>query len=235
MKKIVLVLSLCGTLMLSGCASTDLSESNQDLVSEYAAYALLKYDSDYTDKLYTAGEIEKAKEQQTETTTISEVETASGISPTQETTPVTDKVDAISLSEALGLQGMTLTYQGNEITDTYPADTSEEDALFVMKATDGAKLLVLKFQLHNDTAQPIDVDLLSQKFNYIGTFNQNNKYVAQISLLMNAMNTYYGSLGANESQELILVFQVKESMNEDIQSIQLNIYNDTVNYTLSLK
>ena len=160
MKKSMISLAVATAMIsLVGCGNQipDMTQEQQALVVEYAAGEVLKYDKNYRSKLNVEvlsepealDAQEGAPEQAPEPEQEQPVQGAQQepIAAAQEV-PVIEK--QATIEELLGLPDVTFTYTGYELCDTYPMDQSEK-AYFYMSATEGKKLLVLKFQARNNS------------------------------------------------------------------------------------
>ena len=142
---------------LTGCGNAipEMTMEQQELVVEFAASELLKYDVNYQSKL-TAHEPEQQHEEeqgeQPKEPLIEEETLPEEIIADTDVTIVdnTGTVEAqnISIADFLDLTGVEISYAGYETVDTYPEGEAKE-AYFFMSATEGNKLLVLRFSALN--------------------------------------------------------------------------------------
>ena len=160
----------------------------------------------------------------------------SGMAPVDET-PVIDRADDTqesSMEEVLALpDGMRVSYLGEEVCDAYPHDGEEH--YFMLTATSGKKLLVLSFQLTNETEQEQSVDIASQNVEFRITVNEDYKRRAMPSLLLDDLSTYVDVIPAGETRTAVLVIEVEQQSDEEITSLSLKLKNDTKIYTIQLK
>lgn len=233
------------TCLMTACSTvtSDLTEEQGDIIAEYAADLLLSYDSNYeakyvdeeptTEEATFAEEIEtttlpeeESKENNNETTSGSEDATVSKEETT--TKPVLS-----SLEEILGIDGISVTYKEFDVVDTYPDNT--EDAFFVMKAVEGSKLMIVKLDVKNITNNDIKLNIMKYNAKYRALINGSDKSVAQITLLLDAFNTFEGTIKANKSKELVLVFQTGIKNKSDIKNLELSVYCGDKNGTITIK
>lgn len=262
-KLTILTISLFATSMISGCAmlnSTipDMSEEEQGMVVEYATETLLHYDRKNGDKIkpktYTVVDEEGREipmeevEAQIADGQLAGDDTVATPSPEpvmemlDESGVTEDDVDLINeqnpsensyakIEEALGLSDVTIEYSGYEVCDYYPEDMSN---YFVMNATEGCKLLVVKFNISNLSGIDKNVSMPYQNIRYKINLNGNTKN-ALTTLLLNDMATYEEMIPAGGNDELVVVGEYK---NEDITSVdtlQLVIKGAEGNSTFNLK
>ena len=238
-KKIVAAaLAILMCLGTTGCgenAIPNLDEEELQAIGEYTAVTLMKYDANRRSRLV------ELPEETTEPTEPSEqvpqeTPEPSGMAPVDET-PVIDRADDTqesSMEEVLALpQGMRISYLGEEVCDAYPHDGEEH--YFMLTATSGKKLLVLSFQLTNETEQEQSVDIASQNVEFRITVNDDYKRRAMPSLLLDDLSTYVDAVPAGETRTAVLVIEVEQQADEEITSLSLKLKNDTKIYTIQLK
>lgn len=238
---------ICGallcTMMLSmtacGNEIPDLTEEESQRIGEYAAVTLLKYDANNRSRLVepevVIAKLEKdaAKEAaRAEREAAKSEETASG---TTEVTMPTAQEDIIaSMDDFFALpEGVTLTYEDYLVADSYPEDGSA-DEYFALDASQGKKLLVLRFDLTNETEQEQTIDLLNTNSGYIITVNGSTRANALTTMLPNDMSTYAETLNPGENQELVLLLEVNEDVANEVQNIALQLKNASNEYTIQL-
>lgn len=212
---------------MSGCAKKiNLTEEEQNLVAEYAAQLVLKHDKNYNGKL-------------------KEIDTEEVTSDNKETTAVNDKngsqntetisagnIDSKSYSDAFGFGALTVDYTGYQVLDTYPQTS---DVAFVLKATEDTGLLILKFNVSNRSDNAVDVPMMSFDTSIKSIVNGADNYTALVTLLMDGLNTFSGTVAAGESKELVLAFQTPHKDESSIDSLQLKVSKDGNSTIFDLK
>ncbi len=219
---------------LTGCGSfgnITLTSRENDIIGEYAAGVLLKYDKNYDNRLVN----------------VVEVETESVLEENEEETLITDVVSIevettvdleASLNEALRTEKLIANFEGYFISDTYPeASGTEDEVFFSMKAVEGYKLLVLEFTLENPTDEGMKEDMLSKGLSYNLLLNGEVKVNSQLTMLLNDLSSYKEEIEAHSVKELVLIFQIPDRYeNEDsISSMTLNIKDADESLPISLK
>lgn len=208
---------------LTGCSSISYTPEQEDAIANYAADIVLKHDSKYGED--RIGEYE---------TTTKPPESV----PQQETQPNqgdggnagegngNTQVDTIAttgdITNAMKINGLSAEYVDYDVTDQYPSGDIANNT-FVMKALENSKLLVVKFKLTNQTGQDVSINMMSDNRKYKGTVNDSKKYNSQLTLLMDALNTYEGTIANGSSQELVLVFQTQLDSKDDVNSLAISI------------
>ncbi len=236
------VIMVLSAVLMTGCGNTipEMTEEEQELVVEYAANTLLKYDKYYERKL-----IELTLEQELAEDTVPKEEAKeeteekpekeSSLKPDSEVTIIDNTGDAvsenISIQKFLGLDSVEITYIGDEVCDAYPEQG--EDLFFIMNATAGNKLLVLKFQVKNvsGTETELDIAQSNTRFKVVVDGKQTN---ALTTMLLNDLAYYKGTLGAGEETELVLVCEVPEGESGNISALGLMMKNVENTATISL-
>ena len=235
---------LATMLMLTGCGNQIpvLTEEQAQMIGEYAAITLLKYDANHRSRLVDEEEIEAhdAKEQaMQELAQATPTPTPEGMKPVEET-PTVEIEENNTASEVIGFEdfyglpaGITITYQGEEVCDSYSGDTSSD--IFALDATQGKKLLVLKFVIDNQSGSDQSIDLFSTTASYRVTVNGSYTRNALTTMLMDDMSTYMDTIPAGESRNVVLLIEIDENMADTITSVSLNFKDEQKTGTIQLK
>ncbi len=221
-KTVCLMLAALMAVSGTGCAKSELtgmSEEEKNLYVQYSANLILRHDKNYIDRMtYVEAESE------TET----EVQTSSNVAGTdsQNQAGVSDSSAALTdMNSLFQVNGLDIQPAGYEVTDSYPSASSGLGMSMV--AVKGYRLLVLKFAVTNTGGTDVALDMLGTKAEYKGIINDSVRMNAQVTALLNALNTYRGTIPAGGSTELVLVFQINENDADNIGSVKLNLtYND---------
>lgn len=217
-KTVCLMLAALMAVSGTGCAKSELtgmSEEEKNLYVQYSANLILRHDKNYIDRMtYVEAE--------------TEVQTSSNVAGTdsQNQTGVSDSSVALTdMNSLFQINGLDIQPAGYEVTDSYPSASSGLGMSMV--AVKGYRLLVLKFAVTNTGGTDAALDMLGTKAEYKGIINDSVRMNAQVTALLNALNTYRGTIPAGGSTELVLVFQINENDADNIGSVKLNLtYND---------
>lgn len=236
-------LLLVGSL-LTGCGNAipELTEEQQELVVEYAAGTLLKYDKNHENRLLEVSELEaieaKTAEMQKASMQTSDVqeeadpaevdkqeimdETASEATVIDNTQP--EENVYVSIEDFLQLEQLTFRYVGFEVVEEYPNQEQGEGLFFVMNATEGKKLLVVKFQADNTSGSNVELNMnqIGARFKIAVDGEEKN---ALTTMLLNDMAYYQGTIAAGESKELVLVCEVPTEKAQGIATLELVMKN----------
>lgn len=245
MRKKVCVISLLMVVMLGmtacGNAIPDMTEAEMQVISEYAAVTLLKYDVDHNSRLVDLELVAQAdakRQAQAEAEALrreqeAAQEEAGGMRPTEDTPVIgadgMPEGNFITMEEALNLpEGVTITYREMLVCDSYP----EEDAdFFSMSASDGNRFIVLKFDLYNGSGQDQTIDILSQGavFNIVANGNFTRR--ALTTMLGDDITSFKDTVAAGSSVELVAVMEAESSVADNVSSLGLTLRNDTKTHT----
>lgn len=215
----VLLCSMAAALLMTGCATVpDLTQTETELISEYAVGVLLKYDKGHGRKLVdTAGyETEDEAEEPELEPPVEEVQEESEPEPEEAAEVVDVSQDeeetqpAVSSVEAYyGIPNIMISYTGWEMADSYPPQENETP-FFSMDASGGMQLLVLKFNAQNLTGE----DQLLNMMDYGATFrvsvNGEASKGALATMLVNDMQTYDSVIPAGSSVDMVSIVEVPQ-------------------------
>lgn len=236
MAAMVLLLTGCGT------AYPELSPEDEVLVGEYAAKLLLKYDANNRSRLVERDElsVEEAEEQQEETE--APEQTPEETVPVEDTPVIEMEQEQTANDNMVGspaefyelVEGIAINYQGMEVCDSYP-QSGDADAYFALDATEGKRLVVLKFGIENHSQSEQHVDLLSQDANLRITANGGYTRNILTTMLTDDMATYTGDIPAGETVNVVLLAEADKDVADSIATLMLNLKNDSKTCTIQLK
>ena len=214
-RMIVIACMLC--LIMSGCGLPyNLTKTQEEQIVEYAADLVLahvdKYDSRLVDlELYKDNAIIKE-----ENNKMDEVEDTPTIDKEKE--PVIDREDTTSgnqdsgsLAELLLPEGFLLDYRGYELVKSYP-ESDSDNPFFAYDAAEGNLLLVLHFDMQNNSAQSTEIDVFSKAPVINAVINETKRISITPTMLLDDFITFVGTVGQGESIPVVLVAEIKEDM-----------------------
>ncbi len=226
MKKLLCLLA-CVSLCLTGCADISLTEQEAGMISEYAAYVVLKHNRLYNNRLQ-----EEVYETEPETTMVVATQPAKpdNTGDTQGTgSSISEEEDISALASGLGLDGFDVKYTGYETMDTYA------DEYFNFSATANNTLLILHFTLVNMGEQEAEADILSKQFKFRCTVNQEKRVGSQLTMLVNDLYSFHDVFAPQEEKEAVLIFQLPNKYKDAIESLSFTVKNEEENHRYSLK
>lgn len=245
MKKRILLAGLSLMLcMLAGCLeATPLNDEEMDVVAEYAASLLLKYDKHYDTPLYYAEEREvcltptptptpKPKNPTATPTPVAENNQPSGSGPQEEVaataTPTPTPAPLFNQEETsnqltglLAVENISVSCTGCKFMDSVVSND-----YFSLQAKEGSQYAVVSFLLHNNSNQDVIFDASGRGLEYSLDVNINSIFRASLSLLENDMQYMEIPVPASGTAEAILVFEIADT---EINTLHLIIQDKEEN------
>lgn len=223
MKKIkflTVLLSSCLVFSAVGCTSAipELTETEQDMVTQYMADALLRYDINYQDMLLEEEELAVALEEQRANEEAARLEAEEQERLEQEkieenkpddievdVTPSYASVDA--MADASNLEGVEFEYLGYEVVTQYPA-AEEGELVFAMTPAEGNELLILKFNMANISGGDYAIDVIQTGTSYAIKINDGSYAPALTTLVENDLSTLGATIPVEAGMEAVLISEV---------------------------
>ena len=227
---------ICGMLIILACcvgcgtAEEGLSEESQELVAEYAAGLLLKYNAGSSNRLLEGKALEQASaeeeriRQQEEQRLLAieeyenrgrededsqeEASDSAGDGSGSAEEPVVNVVE--NMAEVFAMNSFSILYSGYEVVSSYPGSDTEAMGMSI-DAPAGKQLVVVRFAVTNVGAESATLDMLGSR----GQFRlklQGTAVDADYTLLLDDLSTYRGNLEAGQSEQLVLMFEVEEAL-----------------------
>lgn len=235
---------LCGigiACALTGCGDTvpELTQEENDIITEYAVGLLLKYDKYHSSHLVDL----TAYEEEQDSAKAEEIEEENNVEPEEildepsvdnaEVVDVSEEYSASSIEEFYGIEGFSFQYTGYELKNEYPEVAQDSaEAFFAMQATPGTQLLVLKFQAVNNSGMERELNMINCGMKSRVSVNGESSKSVLSTMLLNDIQTYKGTIEANASTELVAIVEVPEGTNVNNISIQLRSDDDSVQISL---
>lgn len=241
-KGYAILLLMTVSLLCTGCGRQlpDLTQEQAEVVGDYAAGLLLKYDANSRSRLVDISLLSQAEEESTqEPAQDSGDEEQTGMRPTADTPVVAvgeeTKEKSVPLEQILELpEGVTLSYQDMRIADSYP-DIADGEVGFGVDAAQGKMLLILEFNLDNASSEDQEIDLFTSSPVFVITVNGNIRRNALITLLTDDLSAYTGKIPAGGRAETVLLMDIDEMKLEDITEVSLTVKNGSQTETILLK
>ncbi len=233
--------------LLTGCGSNmpDMTPEQEWTIGEYAGLTLLRYDANNRSRLVPYEQVEEriqkllAIKERDELQEMLRQE-AENKDTVEETPEIMAGEETVSntvgtIGAFFGLpEGVTVSYTGSEVCDSYPENSSESD-YFTLDAAAGKKLLVLKFNISNQTQDGQLVDILSQSTAIRIKVNGSVTRGALVTMLMNDLSTYRATVAAGENVEAVLLAELDEDTAANLSTVTLQLSNNTNMYTVQLQ
>lgn len=217
-KKISIALVLVMLVTFSGCAKViALTEDEQNLIAQYASYTMIKH-SRYNDSLLLSREdLEKELKKKDN----SESGGASG------TTTIGDPV---SMTSAIGISGLEITYNGYEVLEEY------SESIVTLPDRAGKKYVFLNFNLSNTSGENKGIDMITAKAKFKAVIN--GTAVTHLpTLLPSDMATFNKKtvIAAGEKKNVFIVFEVSDGTAKEIKSLSLSMTKDGNSGAVAIK
>lgn len=238
MKKKFLLFLAAGMLVLglAGCGENqipDLTDEEMQMVGEYAAITLMRYDASHRSRLVDYSLLMETPEPEVTPEPEATKEPA-GMDPVDDTPVIgvdSQTGTSSNIEETLGLpEGISITYLDYALYDNYP----EGEDSFTIPATEGKKLLVLSFSVSNASGQDQTIDLRSMEPEFRITVNDDYTRRALMTMLENDLSIFKGSIPAGGSETAVLVIEVDGETANHITAITLKLKNELNSYTIQL-
>ncbi len=237
LKKYTAILMMVVMMGLTGCASSSitLTDSENAMVAEYVAGVMLKYDKNYTKELIYAAPNPTTQPQATvepvmEPQKSDDSAQGNGVTPDPNATTVPEEENIVELA-SLYSENINVTYERYELLDSYPQKSKAEE--FTIESNQGSKLLVVEFKIENKNDQKTELQLSKSDLKYQLDINNDKTYYAQITPLLDDIQYFDGTIGANKSKKAVLVFEIDEQL--QLNQINLNVVNKDVKAVIVLK
>ena len=241
-RKTACVAALCATVLMTGCGSAipDMTEEETQIVAEYAANLLLKYDKNYEVKVVDTTAYHKEEERKAEEARkaaekaakeAEEAKKAEEAAKAESTgngnKEAADQKQVSSIEEFYQLQGVQIQYSGCGVYDSYPEQTGEEDLFFALGATDGRKLLVMFFDVTNVSGQEMEFNMVDMSPKFKVSINGETAQSTLFTFLPDDLASYKGTLAADETVKTVIVTEVPTEESGSIDSLALTLKNGT--------
>ncbi len=227
MKKCIgcIAIAMLTVSLLTGCSSgIELSEKENNMVAEYMATALLKYDSQYEKKLIYTEQIEEDEfvpvdditEESKEDTSKKDQTSSEAVDKTDKESSSEEekeKIVSVTLDEIFNNDTYKVEYVGMKECTTYKEDGND---YFVVEAPSGCKLAVAQFKITNTSSKSVKVDLAKEEIVY--SFLEEKPL---LTALMGDLQYYNETIPAKESKIAVVLFAVNK--NTDISGETLTV------------
>ncbi len=234
---------LACTAVLTGCtdAMPDLTESETQLIGEYAGVVMLKYDAHHRSRLVDLSDyVFEVPVEEVWTETVEEPEEpetpemGEGALVVDQTEPEEAVLPTVSMEEFLLLpEGMTVAYSGMTLCLDYPEQVEPGD-FFALHATEGKQFLVLGFSVYNGTGMNQMVNFLDDGITFKAILNGSTTKTALVTLLGNDMSTYFDEVPADSAVDMVLIFELTDDVANSLQNVTLNLKSESDVYTIDL-
>lgn len=228
------------SIMLCGCGSAipEMTDTETAVVTEYATNLLVKYstlsdrallneqqleegiakEAEERERLLKVKELENMYLNGTEETVGTgsdtadvEADIADAENESLETTTVA--APQLSVDEFFAESDFSIDYSSYILCQSYPEENSE-DLFMVVDAAQGKQLCIVKFNVSNLSSEDRALDMYAKRGRFSLRMEGGATVSAQSTLLMDDLSSYAGTIPAGGSEELVLVFEVSDSVSE---------------------
>lgn len=213
---------MCLTLLV-GCGEEpfELEKNEQDIIVNYAAHIVAKYNTKQPEGYtYVYPKEEKEEEEETPETETDPEDTKED-SKTQpegttsaETNPSSEQ-ETVSLTKALGLKAKSVTavYTGTELTDHY--ETVVPSA--------GGQLMIVHVTLKNKGDKKVKVNLLKEMPIFRATINEKQQVTADLTLLDNDLSTLEKTIKPGKAVDAVIVFSIGDTELTAVNQLTMSV------------
>ena len=248
-KKISILCILISLFMLVGCGSEvpELTDEQMELVADYSAALLMKYDSQSPSRLLPEGYdsvdntvtiTRDLPEQEDEEVIIDNPEpevSETDLDVIDNTTGETEKSDnhTEGFADHLAGTGINIEYSYWELLDSYPEDAG--NLYFSVDASEGNRLLVVHFLLSCTEGDMKQVNMTDYSLKYRVSLNGGSKKKIMTTMLDNDILTFKGTVVPDQMIDIVAVAEIREDEAESINSIVLTIKGKEFSTTMQLQ
>lgn len=240
MKKSKAQMILAAALMavtLGGCGEVpyELTESEQNIIVDYAAHVVSKHNVYQKDGLVW---VDFAQEEEPETEQPVEQADSEGETeqPAEEGTSSEGTMEAeadsscqnATLNELFGQQGINVEYTGAYLTDSYVQDT-----YYALYPDAGKQYLVVQIELQNTAGVDVKVDNLGLVSSFRAVLNGEKEVPSEMTVLLEDFAEFQDVVPADTSKQTVLLFQVPDSVT-DIESLDIYVTMSGEKYQIIL-
>lgn len=224
-------------MFLSGCGEglMVMNEKEEAIVVSYSAGALAKrnrYQPEGLTAVYQGEEDEAEEEEPKEAAEKEEPaeieapeekaqEPGSAEAPGGEAQEPGEAAASASLTDALGLKGIQVSYQDYFISDTY-----QQGDYYILNAKEGNTFVILNFNIANSGAGETLCDILSLQPIFTLDVEGEAGIRNEVTMLDNDMATYKKPVGPGQTDTAVLLFEVPKDAAEAMSGIRLSLLVD---------
>lgn len=225
-------------MFLGGCgeAPYELTATEERIVVNYSAHVLAKYNKYQKDGLKYVPENEitqevSAGEMDTEAAETADTEIADAgaeVPQIQDAMP-SDLVETATWQEIFGVDGLSLSYVGARIADSYV-----ESEAYALNADAGKRYLVVGVDISNVSETEVELNVFDSKPKFVVTLNGTITSPAELTILPTDFSTYEDTIAAGQTEETVLLFQIPDTV-EQIETLKLDVSVNENDYQIILE
>lgn len=225
-------------ILIGGCgeAPYDLTEKEENIIVDYAAHIVAKYNSYQKDGL-TWVDFEAVKESETAEadTEIQEDENTGENGSLQDDTAGNQAAESeapglqtATLNELFGIQGIQVDYTG-----AYLADNYMQEAYYAMYPDAGKQYLIVQIAVTNTSGADIEMDNLTLASTFHAVVNSEAEAASELTVLLEDFAQLQQTIAADATQDTVLLFQIPDTVSQ-IDSLTLSVTMNGESYQIIL-
>ncbi len=241
---ICIVLILCCVFM-SGCDKVkDLTAEEEEIITLYAAkvvakhnvrlsQGIMRYKGEIPDDEDIVEDEELSEDETGEEEADIDDETADASSSQdiedEEASSEEPAGDPVTLTEALGISGVTFTYEGAGV----PQGLRLSDYYTLPDPDPGCEYVIVTYEIRNTTSDAVQLSIASMR--PVFTVNIDGETASAGIVLEDDLSTYEGTIAAGSAEDLIILFEVSDEAAADLSSLTLSVDVNGQKYPLILQ
>lgn len=219
---------LASGMLLGGCgeAPYDLTESEENVIVNYSAHVVTKYNTYQKEGLtYVEPESTETVDADETSEPVAEETAETSANPGADTGSTETGIEmpvtaTATLADLFGVPGVEFTYVGARVDGSYLAGD-----YYAMYPDTGKVYVILGIDITNTSETPLDIDILSKIPKFTAIVNGTVKSSAEMTVLNDDFSTFQETMMAGNTRETILIFQVPDSVTT-VDSLQLYVQLD---------
>lgn len=222
-------------MLLGGCGEAPyvLTESEEDIIVNYAAHVVTKFNADQKQGLayVNMNAVESTGETETELQEDSEmpvVDEETAISPETGISTETPGAQMASLKDIFGDENIDVAYVGASLASNYI-----ENSYYSVDADMGKTFLILEFSITNNGTEEAEVDNLTKTPFFQVKTADGMTVSSELTVLLEDFSAYQGSIPAGEAQKTVLLFQIPDTVTE-VPEFSLSVNVSGTSYQIAL-
>ena len=224
----VLLISGCGTAMY------ELTEDEETLITQYAAYAVGKHnirqkDGMTSDKPQEEDTTKREQKPQEDSKEPQDTQAASESGGEQGSGEDLSNYPEVSLTDALGCDtSLKITYKGYEVSDAY-----KEGNYFSVNAGGGNTLLIMKFTIVNSGKKAVKYDTSSLQNTFYGMFG-GSKIGEKMTFSNKELSSSVTKIEAGKKTSAVMLFEISKDTAASITGEALLVEIDGTTYRVKM-
>lgn len=219
-------------MLLGGCGEAPyaLTESEEDIIINYAAHVVTKFNTEQKQGLsyVNMNTVEEAETEVQEETEMPETDADAAISPEEGAGAAVTEAQTASLNDVFGTGEIEVAYVGASLASNYI-----ENSYYSVDADMGKTFLILEFAITNNGTEDAEIDNLSKTPFFQVSTADGTTVSSELSVLLEDFATYQGTIPAGETQKAVLLFQIPDTVTE-VPEFTLGVNMGGASYQIAL-